>query len=466
MARQSAPQKLLAPIFLAARVKASPGTILVDVHDPARYIEATAAGMVWRQGRPPGMRTVKGAEPLTLPRSGGFDWLYSGHRALFKPNYGDPEDAYEVFRAWAFCHIMRAFLPVRPIAVFTGTPGAAKTTTASSVAQLWYGMEAPTTMPMHVPESLKDFVGAAARSPMVLVDNVESPSKWLADTLCVIASSDGKLSMRELYTTAGCLDVRPDTFLAVTSFSARGFTRGDLLSRSIIFPMQPPAQDVGYVSKATWSLRVEKARTGFWREALEALKVVLQRHAALMAGDEHLPAPAVPAAFDRLQDFAWVGEAICEHFAGQEGKEQFQRGMAAIAMTRITLAANDPEIESLIPVGSLPDAATTWYTSTDLLRTCATLQNAERGYDLTSRSVEAFGRWLTGVCTKGPGVMNIDQKFLHGRKLWRIQLPPWVQAASNRLRIPASTNPQDVQQAAQLPPGSTNGSDPDPDTGI
>lgn len=418
------------PIAALPTVQVTGRTVILDVHEKSRSLVISETNR-WTESRSKQLYFIRGAQPLSRPAAGGFDTLFAQHKSIFNPEYGSVDDIYEVFRVWAFCQGIRSLLHVRPIALFTGPPGATKSTTISAVAKLWFG-NAPTAMPNKVPDNLRDFVGTLVNNPIVILDNVESAPKWLADTLCIVSSGDGKLSVRELYTTAGLFEAVADTFVAISSFSTQAFTRGDLLARSLIFRLRPPDQ---YQDDEIWREAIEECRTGFWQEAVTCIQAVLKASAV----GKVKTAPG-PLGFDRLQNFIWIGRVIADHFGGPSAVVKFDRGMAAMSLNRLVAAVGDPQIEMLVNLAlSFVPGQEPWFTSTELLHSCARLDpENHKGFDLTTRSASAFGKWVSDMATMAPGTLTIDRKLLDGRTRWRIRLPNALRNAAGVLTAPVS----------------------------
>jgi hypothetical protein len=132
-----------------------------------------------------------------------------GMQALPEPEYGDPKEGLAKLRALLrirdedeFVIVVSCLLAALrgrgpfPVLIFTGEPGATKTTTVKALRSLIDPNSSPVRSP---PRTVQDVYVAANAGYVMCFNNLSNLPDWLSDALCVITEGSGH-SQRALYT--------------------------------------------------------------------------------------------------------------------------------------------------------------------------------------------------------------------------------------------------------------------------
>jgi hypothetical protein len=204
--------------------------IYIDLCDHRwRAIEVNANG--WR---------VVSEPPMRFRRSPGM-------QALPEPEHGDPKDALAKLRALLricdedeFVIVISCLLAALrgrgpfPVLIFTGEPGATKTTTVTVLRSLIDPNSRPVRSP---PRTLQDVYVAAHAGYVLCFNNLSSLPDWLSDAFCVVTEGSGH-SQRALYT-----DNDESLLFACAPLFLTGvvniIVRGDLMQRAVFAALAP-----------------------------------------------------------------------------------------------------------------------------------------------------------------------------------------------------------------------------------
>jgi hypothetical protein len=212
------------------RRAAPAGKLYLDLCDDRwRAIEIDAGG--WR---------IVDEPPVLFLRANGM-------LALPEPKQSDPKNGIERLRslmrvcAHEDCVIIVGFLldalGVRgphPVLIFTGEPGATKTTHAKMARQL---TDPNTSLVRSPPKELRDVYISATKGAVLAYNNLSSLPEWLSDALCVVTEGSSD-SRRELYSDdeESIIFARaPAMLTAVTNIIAKG----DLAQRTLYAGLAP-----------------------------------------------------------------------------------------------------------------------------------------------------------------------------------------------------------------------------------
>lgn len=160
-------------------------------------------------------------------------------RYLVEPvNFTATENLTVEDQRWLFekyIHTLFLDLSQKPIVLFTGVAGSAKTTALRHVAKVLFGPSGQ--------ESTVDkedaFKASVAASPFLIVDNLDNRQpEWLPTALCT-ASTGAQMAFRQLYTTNQLVRFRPRAAIALTSTDTR-FTDSNaaLSDRTFVFRLE------------------------------------------------------------------------------------------------------------------------------------------------------------------------------------------------------------------------------------
>ena len=173
------------------RRAAHAGKLYVDLCDDRwRAIEIDASG--WR---------IVDEPPVLFLRANGM-------LALPEPKQGDPKKGIERLRSLMRARAHDDFVIIvgflldalggrgpHPVLIFTGEPGATKTTHAKMVRLL---TDPNTSLVRSPPKELRDVYISATKGAVLAYNNLSSLPEWLSDALCVVTEGSSD-SRRELY---------------------------------------------------------------------------------------------------------------------------------------------------------------------------------------------------------------------------------------------------------------------------
>jgi hypothetical protein len=238
-----------------------------------------------------------------------------------------------VVRSYMYSHGLRSELPVRPMILAYGPPGAGKTVVLRLLGTLLYGPGFEVTPCF---QRASDLPAIMKSTPFLVVDNVEDAPGWMIDALSLVATGV-EFSTRKLYTTSDLARVKPDIFVAVTGIDM-SWLRGDLLDRAIPLHFTGPAPGIRIADKELRDM-VEKVRPHFLGEMFRTLAEAFQQYltARRLVSD------------DRLLDFEHIGALIAEAAGGAIERKRFLDGFAAMRRFRAdAIASGSPEMGALL----------------------------------------------------------------------------------------------------------------------
>ncbi len=141
------------------------------------------------------------------------------------------DDQQRLLYVWMVHLFVPALNPVRPIPNHEGITGSGKTSLGECLGRSLTGpefevMDLPAGDSAKAEESLKL---ALCKRPLVVIDNVDSPSRWLEDFIARVATGV-RMSRRKLYTNAEEVHFTPRAGLIITSRDPQ-FRREDVARR-------------------------------------------------------------------------------------------------------------------------------------------------------------------------------------------------------------------------------------------
>ena len=171
----------------------------------------------------------------------------NGMLALPEPKQGDPKKGIERLRSLMRVRAHEDFVIIvgflldalggrgpHPVLIFTGEPGATKTTHAKMARLL---TDPNTSLVRSPPKELRDVYIAATKGAVLAYNNLSSLPDWLSDALCVVTEGSSD-SRRELYSDdeESLIFARaPAMLTAVTNIIAKG----DLSQRALYAGLAP-----------------------------------------------------------------------------------------------------------------------------------------------------------------------------------------------------------------------------------
>lgn len=135
---------------------------------------------------------------------------------------------------WMFALAFPDLMPTKPLLMLEGAMGSGKTF-AIQIMQLALMGE---IKPMSISKSQEDEFGVILlRSPIALLDNVDSYIEWVADKVCAYTTS-GMFPKRRLYSDDEEVVIKPHSFIAVASKNPASFRREDVADRCIVLRLE------------------------------------------------------------------------------------------------------------------------------------------------------------------------------------------------------------------------------------
>ena len=249
------------------RRAAHAGKLYVDLCDDRwRAIEIDASG--WR---------IVDEPPVLFLRANGM-------LALPEPKQGDPKKGIERLRSLMRVRAHEDFVIIvgflldalggrgpHPVLIFTGEPGATKTTHAKMARLL---TDPNTSLVRSPPKELRDVYISATKGAVLAYNNLSSLPEWLSDALCVVTEGSSD-SRRELYSDdeESIIFARaPAMLTAVTNIIAKG----DLSQRALYAGLAPVPDSERKDEPELWA-QFESARPEILGALLTGLSEGLRR---------------------------------------------------------------------------------------------------------------------------------------------------------------------------------------------
>lgn len=214
---------------------------------------------------------LTGWEPDFKNGGGGkdFDWLCSlGHLADDGPL--SVCDQRRLLQVWILHLFVPALNPVHPIPLHEGVTGSGKSVMGEAIGRWLTGpqfevMDLPSGDAAKAEESVKL---ALCKRPLVVIDNVDSPTPWLEDFVCRVATGV-RMSRRRLYTNAEEVHFTPRAGLILTSRDPH-FRREDVARRLIPIRFKSILED-DRRSETDIRAELDRRRAAIWGDVLTDL---------------------------------------------------------------------------------------------------------------------------------------------------------------------------------------------------
>ncbi|RJP80237.1 MAG: hypothetical protein C4524_04110 [Candidatus Zixiibacteriota bacterium] len=154
------------------------------------------------------------------------------------------EESRLLLETWMLATFFPAIFPTRPLLTILGDQGSGKSMSLQLWLKMVFGSQAEL---MSLPRAEDGFIAAGANSPLMFLDNVDTPKDWLENKLATSATG-AKEPARRLYSDQGIVAPRIQSFIALTSRTPC-FTRPDVADRMLVLrcqrltgPKRPPAE--------------------------------------------------------------------------------------------------------------------------------------------------------------------------------------------------------------------------------
>jgi hypothetical protein len=186
-------------------------------------------------------------------------------------------------------------LPTRPIVLFHGPKGAAKSTAGRAVMITIFGPKAQVVT--FNPKKLDAIESAIVNNSIVVFDNIDGHHEHMQDILAV-AATGGTLTARTLFTTMGGSDFQLDCFPIITSRNPKTFARDDVIDRLAYLQVE---RRKAFKRDSEIKKCVRENRPRFWRWLLDTLPDMLKALQTTKVGELY---------DDRMADFAGFAVAV------------------------------------------------------------------------------------------------------------------------------------------------------------
>ncbi len=131
---------------------------------------------------------------------------------------------------WLFALAFPDLMPTKPLLMVEGVQGSGKTSSLQLIQTALLGKHK--TMSISSSQEA-DFGVLLLRSPIALLDNIDSYIDWLADKTCQY-TTDGSFPKRKLYSDDDEVSIKPHAFMAVATKNPSSFRREDVADRCVI----------------------------------------------------------------------------------------------------------------------------------------------------------------------------------------------------------------------------------------
>lgn len=196
-----------------------------------------------------------GAHGVLLPMLTSLNW------APLSPGGMTPEHQQRALTVWLFSLAFPDLMPTKPLLIVEGAPGSGKSAASQLIQLALMGMKRPIILQKNKED---DFGIILLRSPICVLDNLDSFIDWLPDAVCAYATS-GQWTRRRLYTDDEEVTIRPHAFIAVASKNPASFRREDTADRCIVLRLE---RRKSFVRQQELEARILEARDRIFGEYL------------------------------------------------------------------------------------------------------------------------------------------------------------------------------------------------------
>jgi hypothetical protein len=200
-------------------------------------------------------------------------------------------DALALLRVWFLFLLFRNAAISRPILATFGQPGSGKSTLFRKVYALLYGRHKS----VGSVTTQEDFDHGVAYDPFVVLDNVDTPERWLPDRLALSASTSD-IVKRKLYTDADTIVLKRQALVGITAHNPR-FGREDVADRLLLLTFERLEK---FIPEQVIIDQIIRNRSLLWGAIVRDVQKII-------ATD--VPPPTVQF---RVEDFAWLGMWIAD----------------------------------------------------------------------------------------------------------------------------------------------------------
>lgn len=165
---------------------------------------------------------------ILIPRVTDINFAPSGLSGI------SPEQQKRALVIWMFALAFPDLMPTKPVLLVEGVKGSGKTSCAAQLQLILFGHDRR----LITRKSKEDDFGVTLlRSPIALLDNLDTYIDWIPDAVAAYTTG-GEWSSRKLYTDDEHLIIKPHAFLAVTTRNPASFRRDDVADRCLILRLE------------------------------------------------------------------------------------------------------------------------------------------------------------------------------------------------------------------------------------
>ena len=209
-----------------------------------------------------------------------------------------PETQKTCLGIWIFAMAFPDLMPVKPFLLLEGGAGSGKTFTIQRIAMALHGKSAPIQIPK---KEDPDFAIKILRSPIAILDDINTHVEWLQDSLATYATG-GRFTRRKLYTDDAEVDIRPQSFLAITTNNPATFRQEQLVDRCLIIRLERRSDNAGFTSAHQLLEQINRWRSEIFGEWLYWLNEIV--------AELRKPIKELTTTKYRLADFAHLAYII------------------------------------------------------------------------------------------------------------------------------------------------------------
>lgn len=346
-----------------------------------------------------------GDEPFTLDTP-LEDWAHTLFEGYFDNVVGLTHDqTAALFKVWILFILVRNVASSRPILALFGQPGSGKSTLFRLIYVLLYGPRKGLSSVTNE----NDFDQAVATDPFVVLDNVDTWSKWLPDRLA-LAAATSDVTKRKLYSDNDSFILKRQALIGISAHNP-SFGREDVVDRMLLVNFHR-FDDKVFKSESDLLEQVYELRGRIWASIVQDLQRCLATP---------VPSSEEMVAF-RIKDFAlygtWIARATgCEEAfktaleSTKESQRQFTQTEEGVLFDSIDAWLAKQQKSNLPP---------TYHTAGELLKALGTNTSDPVGFSRAYKNSVSFAKKLWVLDRTLRTVYDVDvQQGPQGRQ-WKI----------------------------------------------
>jgi len=207
-----------------------------------------------------------------------------------------PEQQRQAFIIWMFSLAFPDFMLTKPMLIIEGPPGSGKSASVQLLQIALLGVSKPLIISKNKGD---DFGVQLLRSPIAVLDNVDSYIDWLPDTVCSYATL-GLWTKRKLFSDAEEVIIKPHAFIAVASKNPTSFRREDTADRCVVLRLDRLEGYIRFEKLSSDTLGLRPQLFGEYIHYVNEIVEYMRVHGVDIEREEST----------RMADFAAFGRAV------------------------------------------------------------------------------------------------------------------------------------------------------------